>query len=108
MYPKYIYIYIYYCYYYCVLVNFRYNSHGCFCLEIIFIIIYLDFLSHASITPYWFQEIKVLSKLKHPNIVQYYGSEIVSILPVACLDVLNIAYCSILEAMYEINVMHVG
>ena len=50
------------------------------CNYIVSIIIYLDFLPHASITPYWFQEIKLLSELKHPNIVQYYDSEIVSIL----------------------------
>ncbi|KAK7858525.1 mitogen-activated protein kinase kinase kinase 5 [Quercus suber] len=48
-----------------------------------------------------------LQQLKHPNIVQYYGSEIVSILPVSCLDILNIVYISILEAMYEITVMHI-
>ena len=30
-----------------------------------------------------------------------------SILPVSCLDILNIVYSSILEAMHEITVMHI-
>ena len=38
--------------------------------------------------------------------MQYYGSEIVSIFPVACLGILIAVYNSILEAMHEINVVH--
>ena len=44
-----------------------------------FIVKNMDLIYHLV------QEIKVLRQLKHPNIVQYYGSEIVSQLYLSCV-----------------------